>query len=144
MQATCYFTWEPEDEAGNIPAAFDFRITGDVEKYDPGYKYNANGDGCPPSGGGAQITGASLETVHDDGADGKPRARSALNFPARHHVERTFWAWLHQPAQQHERDVLEEELRKAAEAASEPDPDAAYERWRDDMDRQGLPLEEHP
>lgn len=39
-------------------------IVYEVEPYDPGYLYDRNGDGCPPSGGTATI----LEIRHADGS----------------------------------------------------------------------------
>jgi len=54
-----------------------------VEPYDPGYRYDRNGDGCPPSGGGVEdfvvrVTSA-VGAERDYAAGELPEIERALN-----------------------------------------------------------------
>lgn len=69
-----YLNWQIEDLEGanptNTPGWFDFRLECEVEPGDAGYLYDANGDGCPPSGPTVEIVGIACEHVHLDGEAG--------------------------------------------------------------------------
>lgn len=41
------------------------------EGYDPGYRYNRNGDGCPPSGGYAYVVSVSVKWVELENDEGE-------------------------------------------------------------------------
>lgn len=50
---TTGYTLEEFDFAADC-LQIELEINYEVEPYDPGYRYNKNGDGCPPSGGGVE------------------------------------------------------------------------------------------
>lgn len=50
---TTGYTLEEFDFAADC-LCVELSIDYTIEPYDPGYRYNRNGDGCPPSGGGVE------------------------------------------------------------------------------------------
>ena len=46
--------FEFETEHGPDLLQVELTVAYTLEPYDPGYRYNRNGDGCPPSGGGVE------------------------------------------------------------------------------------------
>lgn len=89
-----YLRWEIEDDEGtnptNAPGWFDFNLECDVEPGDPGYLYDANGDGCPPYGPTAEVVGVTCERVHLDG-------ENAVRKPTQdeeHALSYWFFGWL--------------------------------------------------
>lgn len=81
------WTFEPEDDNGDIPVAYDFLITADAYPGEPAVMYDRNGDGYPGSPPSLDDIQVSLKTVHD--ANG---SHSALLEPHRAEIEKRFQA----------------------------------------------------
>lgn len=64
---TNWIQWEIDDENGEnplgTPGEFEFNVAFDYDPGDPGYEYDANGDGYPGHPPNATITGATCTTV---------------------------------------------------------------------------------
>ena len=124
--AACGWTWEPETAEGEIPAAYDFEITGTVTAGEPPVMYDSNGTGYPGSGMEVEITGATLVKVHDEAGD-----HPGLPYPFHENIEALFLSLVE--ATPELRASIEEALCEAASAAHDPAnrADELYDRWKD-------------
>lgn len=112
-----YLHWEIEDDEGtnptNTPGWFDFCVECEVEPGDPGYLYNANGDGCPPSPPTAEVVGVTCRRVH---LDGETELRKPTEDEA-NSLSMWFYGWV---------DTHPQEMEQIREQAFEyawPEPD---------------------
>lgn len=68
-----YLNWQIDDDEGtnptNTPGWFDFRLECEIEPGDPGYLYNANGDGYPGHGPSVEVVGVTCDRVHLEGEE---------------------------------------------------------------------------
>lgn len=89
ITVTIGWTWEPEVN-GEIPVAYDFRITAVVTPYVPASMYGGSDQtGWQEEGPTCEIREVSLEKIHDGAG-----THSALTDPHRENIEEEFRAWL--------------------------------------------------
>lgn len=137
MRTTIGWTWEPEDERGDIPFAYDFQIVGDYSAGERAVMYDRNGDGYPGSPPEADVLSVELVAVYDDAGQ-----HAASVEADRANIERRFRTAIDESTTLCKK--IKDALLEHAAEASEPDADRDYDRWHDEHDSAGLPLEEHP